>query len=145
MKELKVGMYVRNERGIAKYLGLGKDVLKDKESREFKHYAMQHLFDETIFGVGHDWGDTLSEEEFKNIDRYIIGEPSKNIIDLIEVEDYVNGELVVQVSDDKGWVFTQPTYFDEHRGEERHYCYNNYEIKSVVTKEQFNSVKYEVE
>lgn len=67
------------------------------------------------------------------------------IIDLIEVGDYVNGELVVQVSDDKGWVFTEPVYFDEHRGEERHYCYNNYEIKSVVTKEQFDSVRYEVE
>jgi len=70
---------------------------------------------------------------------------SYELIDLIEIGDYVNGELVVQVSDDKGWVFTEPVYFDEHRGEERHYCYNNYEIKSVVTKEQFDSVRYEVE
>lgn len=67
------------------------------------------------------------------------------IIDLIEVGDYVNGEFVIQTSPEMGWVFTQPTYFDEHRGEERHYCYNSYEIKSIVTKEQFDSIKYEVE
>ena len=69
---------------------------------------------------------------------------SHNLIDLIELGDYVNGELVVQVSNDKGWVFTEPVYFDEYRGEEKHYCYNNSEIKSVVTKEQFESMKYEV-
>ena len=70
---------------------------------------------------------------------------SHNLIDLIELGDYVNGELVVQVSNDKGWVFTEPVYFDEYRGEEKHYCYNNSEIKSVVTKEQFESMKYIVE
>ena len=78
-------------------------------------------------------------------DKYIIGEPSESIVDLIYVGDYVNGEFVIQVSPEMGWVFTQPTYFDEHRGEERHYCYNSYEIKSIVTKEQFNNVRYEVE
>ena len=37
--ELKVGMYVRTKKGIAKYLGLGKDVLTNNESNQFKHYA----------------------------------------------------------------------------------------------------------
>lgn len=134
MKELKVGMYVRNERGIAKYLGLGKDVLKDKESREFKHYAMKHLFDEPIFDVGHDWGDTLSEEEFKNIDKYIIGKPSENIIDLIEPGDYVNGYKVK---------ITNPymIVLDNYNFK----SIENKDIRSVVTKEQFNNVRYEVE
>lgn len=70
---------------------------------------------------------------------------SYNLIDLIEVGDYVNGEFVIQTSPEMGWVFTQPTYFDEHRGEERHYCYNDKEIKSIVTREKFESIKYEVE
>ena len=141
--ELKVGMYVRNERGIAKYLGLGKDVLTNNESNQFKHYAMQHLFDESIFDVGHDWGDTLSEEEFKNIDKYIIGEPSESIIDLIQSGDYVNGELVVDKYYDyanKEWVLS--TILNHHI---RYNDNENNNIKDVVTKEQFNSVKYEVE
>ena len=49
-----------------------------------------------------------------------------NPIDLIEVGDYVNGEYVDLFSLD---------YYKNHS--ER--------IKSIVTKEQFNSVKYEVE
>lgn len=49
-----------------------------------------------------------------------------NPIDLIEVGDYVNGEYVDLFSLD---------YYKNHS--ER--------IKTIVTKEQFNSVKYEVE
>ena len=132
--ELKVGMYVRNENGISKYLGLGKDVLTNDESNQFKHYANQHLFDRNIFDVGHDWGDTLSDEEFKNIDKYIEKEPSYDVIDLIEVGDYVNGRLFhneLVWATNYGWIG-----IDEL--EER-------DIKSIVTKEQFASVKYEVE
>ena len=131
--ELKVGMYVRNENGISKYLGLGKDVLTNDESNQFKHYANQHLFDRNIFDVGHDWGDTLSDEEFKNIDKYIEKEPSYDVIDLIEVGDYVNGRLFhneLVWATNYGWIG-----IDEL--EER-------DIKSIVTKEQFASVKYEV-
>lgn len=136
--KLEVGMYVRNERGIAKYLGLGKDVLTNNESNQFKHYAMQHLFDEPIFDVGHDWGDTLSEEEFRNIDRYIIGEPSESIIDLIQVGDYVNG-YKVQIITDK---------IEKYLGYKLGACYVRLEtfgIRDIVTKEQFNNVRYEVE
>lgn len=149
MKKLKVGMYVRNERGIAKYLGLGKDVLKDKERREFKHYAMQHLFDEPIFDVGHDWGDTLSEEEFKNIDRYIIGEPSKNIIDLIEENDFINGLIVEK--NKYGELYTSYVYYGGGIGKQCEVYtiwlkeYTEDMIENIVTKEQFDSVRYEVE
>lgn len=136
MKELKVGMYVRNERGIAKYLGLGKDVLTNNESNQFKHYAMQHLFDEPIFDVGHDWGDTLSEEEFKNIDKYIIGEPSESIIDLIQSGDYVNGVEVEEINDKWIMLVDNHVWIDKEAA--------NKLIESVVTYEQFESVKYEV-
>ena len=140
--ELKVGMYVRDENGIAKYLGLGKDVLTNNESNQFKHYANQHLFDRNIFDVGHDWGSTLSNEEFKNIDKYVEKEPSYNPIDLIEIGDYVNGYLVTgfdyQCSSNKKVVFSNV------RLDGTGIFIPAKDIKSIVTKEQFNSVKYEV-
>lgn len=137
--ELKVGMYVRNENGISKYLGLGKDVLTNDESNQFKHYANQHLFDRNIFDVGHDWGNTLSDEEFKNIDKYIEKEPSYNPIDLIEIGDYVNGLVVTRICVDEE---TNKKYLNLYGSISE---WENEDIKSIVTKEQFNSVKYEVE
>lgn len=133
--ELKEGMYVRTEKGIAKYLGLGKDVLTIND----KHYANQHLFDDYIFDVGHDWGDTLNNEEFKNIDKYIEKEPSYNPIDLIEVGDYVNGLLVTRICIDNE---TNKKYLNLYGSVSE---WENEDIKSIVTKEQFESVKYEVE
>ena len=70
---------------------------------------------------------------------------SHSLIDLIEVGDYVNGQFVIQTSKETGWIFTEQTYYDEHRGEEKHYCYNEHEIETIVTKEQFESAKYIVE
>ena len=67
--------------------------------------------------------------------------PSKNIIDLIEVGDYVNGLIIIG------------KYFDENNkiclildttDKVRIRCYEQ-DIKSILTKEQFNSVKYEVD
>lgn len=72
------------------------------------------------------------------IDKYIIGEPSENIIDLIEVGDYVNGYYAEDVFDTYIYVATGTNYFQSPTIYEQ-------DIKSIVTKEQFNSVKYEVE
>lgn len=60
-----------------------------------------------------------------------IAKHSYNIIDLIEVGDYVNGELVASVDEKsveigEGW-HVKPE-----------------DIKSIVTHESFNSIKYEV-
>lgn len=140
--KLKEGMYVRNENGISKYLGLGKDVLTNNESNQFKHYANQHLFDRNIFDVGHDWGDTLSDEEFKNIDKYIEKEPSYNPIDLIEIGDYVNGKRVYNISIVDGLKYLDVEVEDYLSDIP---FINADQITSIVTKEQFASVKYEVE
>ena len=60
-----------------------------------------------------------------------------NPIDLIEVGDYVNGNVVMTITEfEDGSRYIE---FDEGR-----YLCKNYQIKSIVTKEQFNSVKYEV-
>ena len=134
--ELKVGMYVRTKDGIAKYLGLGKNVLTINESNQFKHYANQHLFDNSIFDVGHDWGDTLSNEEFKSIEKYTEKDPSFNLIDLIEVGDYVNGLLVILNTIERGGNIVVVIGGN---------CFRTEEIKDVVTREQFESMKYIVE
>ena len=60
---------------------------------------------------------------------------SYNIIDLIEVGDYVNGLPVVHNAKNNGGNIVIVVNGD---------AYNEEEIKSIVTKEQFNSMKYEV-
>lgn len=142
--ELKVGMYVRTKDGISKYLGLGKNVLTINESNQFKHYANQHLFDNSIFDVGHDWGDTLSNEEFKSIEKYTEKDPSFNLIDLIEVGDYVNGTFVLDfetlATGEKAVIVDGLINYGWGQG-----VTPVSEVKDVVTKEQFNACKYVVE
>lgn len=71
----------------------------------------------------------------------IIGKPSFDLINLIEVGDYVNGEKVTSAEpvDEK----------DTERylgfGDYDYYIHTSEDIKSVVTKEQFNACKYVVE
>lgn len=60
-----------------------------------------------------------------------------NPIDLIEVGDYVNGKEVLNISEFKDG--SRYIEFDEGR-----YLCKNYQIESIVTKEMFDSVKYEV-
>lgn len=64
---------------------------------------------------------------------------SPNIIDLIQEGDYVNGEKVLcfkneNCDDDIG------TEYSDDFGE--YYGYNEEDIKTIVTKEQFKSVEY---
>ena len=76
-----------------------------------------------------------------NIEKYII-KASHNIIDLIEVGDYVNGYPVYEIidypdntraiviaDDNKSIIWEESSQY----------------IKSIVTKEQFESMSYEVE
>ena len=59
---------------------------------------------------------------------------SDNLIDLIELGDYVNGYRVT-------YVYPNLIKVDSTDIWEIH----SHDIKSIITKEQFNSVKYEVE
>lgn len=76
------------------------------------------------------------------LESFII-KASYNLIDLIEVGDYVNGlriNSITEVDDnhDVRLVWNLTTYGDDD------IAFSNEEIKSIVTKEQFESVKYEV-
>lgn len=140
--KFEVGMYVRTKKGIAKYLGLGINILKDDGSNSYNHWKSRHIFDNYIFDE--EYGDTLTTLD--NIDEIIIGKPSYNIIDLIEVGDYVNGYKVFEVDreccritlngGDIGNEF-RLTYLRPTLGK-------NMGIKSIVTKEQFESMQYKV-
>ena len=66
---------------------------------------------------------------------------SKNIIDLIEVGDYVNGHLIVNEiygEDDN------ELYFEIEGGFNKAKYIGEKDIKSIVTKEQFKDIEYKV-
>ncbi len=73
-----------------------------------------------------------------------IAKHSKNIIDLIEVGDYVNGHLVVEISKNAYNQKLVITEIDGKYGAIRHH-YLERSIKTVVTHEQFASIEYKVE
>ena len=63
---------------------------------------------------------------------------SPNIIDILEVGDYVNGLKVIQMYSPEGkytlWIkLSDNTFID-----------NSEDIKSITTKEQFKNIEYEV-
>lgn len=81
--------------------------------------------------------------------KHIIGQPSFYPIDLIQVGDYVNGYKVVdkgkyEYDDNQSYIVIDfDTDNDElHWGDEIELVNN--EIKSIVTKEQFEQMEYKV-
>lgn len=61
---------------------------------------------------------------------------SKQLIDLVEVGDYVNGKLIHKI--DKGTNYCY-LYYGNCK------TFVNYQIKSIVTHEQMASIEYKVE
>ena len=124
MEALEPNMYVRTDEGIRK-------IIEDYDEGYELDKSLHYLYPE-----GHDlYKDDLEELDIK---------ASHNIIDLIEVGDYVNGYLVKDID----YAFDDVVmnnknarivpYIDCNK--------NNYidDIKSIVTKEQFESISYEV-
>jgi len=130
---MKVGDYVRTKYGIAKIIDIscGEDLwfdndnIFDEDEKEIFRYNKPSMYS--------NWADN-------NIIK-----SSPNIIDLIEVGDYVNGQLVKHIAYFEG--VEEPIkkliFADEYHLIPTEVCEQN-EIKSIVTKEQFESMKYEV-
>lgn len=122
--EIKVGEYIRNKGFIAKV------VYKDDDCIECDNFININTlsYEESIFIFKHDL-----ECEIKH---------SPNIIDLVEVGDYIklyDGSLVEAVEITKDHIVIT-TYRDT--------CYatrEDFEIKGIVTKEQFEKIMYRVE
>ena len=137
--KLEVGMYVRTDDGyIAKYDN-------SKHNCSGKYYG----FASTIRDLRWEEYDDdcfLWESELKNIIK-----ASNNIIDLIEVGDYVNGNEVMEAD----WINENGEYeeglaFPMYASDDLDVIENwlplrCVDIKSIVTKEQFESISYRVE
>ena len=135
--ELKEGMYVRYIPTIGEYTQKISKITKTKNCLLDTCYTLDD-----------------KEEVFSSHFDDILG-ASHNIIDLIEVGDYLNGFKVSKIEryDTKTIIKIGNSTFNVLEGEEIYtpsYDNNNgYEklekLKSIVTKDQFESMSYEVE
>ena len=132
---LEVGMYVRTDKGL-----LGK--LLSKENYGCNGFRLEYKgqYNKTL------WSSLGNDSE--------VIKASHNIIDLIEVGDFVNGEKVIRIYE-KGECYdgsnyglitkTIETENDNYETIPHNHLYVGYSIKSIVTKEQFESMKYSLE
>ena len=127
MEEIKKGEYVRTKDGY---------IRKVKQVNEKGSYE------------GLCYGAYSVDKKYKNsvgISAKKIINHSPNIIDLIEVGDYVNGYKVVEVMES---LMTGELNLEMEIGcptpEDNCQLYNK-DIKSIVTKEQFSQIKYKLE
>lgn len=118
MEEIKVGEYIRTNYGeIGQYVGID------------SKWAM----------YDYDFNGNKSSCKYNELVKH-----SPNIIDLIEVGDYVNGNKVFATNNrinDNGEKVILTENYDEWTDNG---VISNKDIKTIVTKEQFKSVSYEV-
>ena len=132
MEEIRVGEYIRTKNGVIAQFTHIETYYKDKI----------YWFDNTIY---QDYEENISYLRDNNLEKYI-KKHSFNIIDLIEVGDYVNGYRVVEIMEDMktGEIHLEMTsdYTNQEIGDCTIY---NKDIKTIVTKEMMASVEYKVE
>lgn len=123
MENIEIGEYVRTKNGY---------ILKNT-IKEHKHI---------IDGIINQ--NEKYKYEFDNIEKH-----SKNIINLIEVGDYVNGERVLQTNCKLEYIDddTETGVDEVYDGLELQtsWIYFESDIKSILTKEQFKNSCYRLE
>ena len=120
--KLEVGMYVRTNMG---------DISKIKSIWE-----NERVFFENKVDIDYFTSDSFGISYLKEC------KASHNIIDLIEVGDYVNGHLIKAVYLDGVTKYIKLDNAYENGEGTRTY---SEDIKSIVTKEMYSSVEYRVE
>lgn len=123
--ELKEGMHIRTKLNDFCNMVAIRKIEEIDEDDNNKFWIDDYIMD--------DFGDEQNKLSEEDVDK-----ASFDITDLIEIGDYVNGSPVCDIKQDengKTWVYTDSEY---------RYGYLKEEIKSVVTKEMFYLVKYEV-
>lgn len=125
---MKVGDYVRTKNGsIFKIIGGNEDNWDLDISFDYLETFEENWLELYRYNDNHNFFN----------DKNII-KSSPNIIDLIEVGDYVNGSVVDFISFDKNY------YGIEGFEGMVPKCSFKKNIKSIVTKEQFSSMEYKV-
>lgn len=122
MKEIEIGEYVKTKDGIIAQI------------KSIDYEAGIYRFDRIIYN--NDFG--MKEDVLYNNEMFkkVIVKHSKQLIDLIEVGDFVNGEEVIEIRkiNEKIYLMTD-------------YCPQNYiktDIKTILTKEQMEANCYKV-
>ena len=121
--ELNVGYYIRTDKG---YIAKIKQIQDDN-----------YIFCDNV--IKKEFCDSYEQCYSDTIN---IVNASENIIDLIEAGDYVNGKRVYNISIVDGLKYLDVEVEDYLSDTP---FINADQITSIVTKEQFASVKYEVE
>lgn len=129
MSEIKVGEYVRTDEGI---IGKIKRIELDKNDISLKWY----VFDRKRPDMN------IVNELY--INKPYIVKHSKNIIDLIEEGDYVNGYELSEFDDEEGNLYLGIPIYDDALMDSftEIRSLSTIEIKSIVTKEQFQKIEY---
>lgn len=151
--KLEVGMYIRTDKGfIAKI-------------KEFKHHYTKgirsvdgysvkevvenylsldgnqcRLIESIDYSIPHCYP---SDEELDEIKSHIV-KASYNIIDLIQVGDYVNGKKIVDVGCLTNGPRKGTKVIDYYITPSAVSYLENEDIKSIVTKEQFKNMEYRI-
>mgnify|MGYP001625675142 FL=1 len=124
---LEIGKYVRTCNGtIFKIVGGN----EDKWDIDISYSCLSRLEDEDYTSYAYNKNNSF----FKALAK----KASHSLIDLIELGDYVNGLAVTRICVDEE---TEKKHLNMYGSLSE---WENEDIKSIVTKEQFNSVKYEV-
>ena len=126
-KIIKTGMYVRTKKGIAKVTrlcGLDNVAWTDKK--------------DIFFGINRLTG-CLDFEVYD--DGTVIGEPSYEVMDLLEVGDYVNGTKIGYIDDFKGYM---RQFYYEYENPERNCGHWLDEIETIVPREVFKEWEYKI-
>lgn len=127
MEEIKIGKYIRTKSGKfaqittinnVRYTAYGAKIRKKEELIGKERLLINGKYE---------------LDDIKNI--------AKEIINLIEVGDYVNGHLVIAVDREKLEVSIENCMY----GSDYEDINGNIDIKSIVTKEQFKAMEYEVD
>ena len=124
---LEIGKYVRTCNGtIFKIVGGN----EDKWDIDISYSCLSRLEDEDYTSYAYNKNNSF----FKALAK----KASHSLIDLIEVGDYVNGKKVIDKWEEPDWY----GYFIKLDGETEIPTIRV--IESIVTKEQFENMKYEV-
>lgn len=125
--EIAVGDYVRTNKG---------KIAQIKEIRLGKHKSLDEIINIYIF-----------DDEEWTTDKYIV-KHSKEIIDLIEENDFVNGKKVIKTNCSLKYIDDDADFGESEvnnaldLGDE--YIYFSSEIESILTKELYNANRYVV-
>ena len=119
METLEPNMYVRTKKSIGKVYQICKNE-KNEDGTIYNKFILN------------------TNDRLEICDTDLVVKASHNIIDLIEVGDYVNGVEIENFKIIDGEIYAHS--FDD----EILVIFNKDNVKSIVTKQQFEAIKYEI-